>query len=120
MSRLSHVGKMKILNVSNTSVFEIGDSVNVHTYSRVLALKRTRPVYLGEEHDFSDYTVFNQPIPRRLVYESINMTVFNQNPVISVGSIESTSVSTASILHIGSTTNIAAEAHVKHVRHSLG
>lgn len=120
MSRLSHVERMNILNVSNTSVFEIGDSVNVHTYSRVLALKRTRPIYIGQEHDFSDYDVFHQPIPRRLVYEPLNMNVFNQNPLISVGSIESNSVSTASILHIGSTTNIAAEAHVKHVRHSLG
>ncbi|MEW9668730.1 spore germination protein GerPE [Ammoniphilus sp. 3BR4] len=119
MSRISSVGNVNVLNVSNTSVFEIGDSVNIEKYSRVLAMQRERAMFIGEEHDFSDYEIFSQPIPQPNVYETVEITTMNQAPIISVGRIDVTSVSTASVLHIGSTDRIRGYTQVKHIRHLL-
>ncbi|WP_164985107.1 spore germination protein GerPE [Ammoniphilus sp. CFH 90114] len=119
MTRISSVRSVNVLNVSNTSVFEIGDSVNIDAYSRVLALQRERSFFIGEEHDFIDYDVFSRPVPQPIVHETLELDSINQEPIISVDHLEVISVSTSGVLHIGSTERIRGETHVKHIRHLL-
>lgn len=58
-------------------------------------------------------------LPKVKVTESVNMEIFNQNPVIKVNSIKVTGVSSAAVMQIGSTETIHTESKVKHIRKLL-
>lgn len=82
-------------------------------------MQREKAIYMGEEHDFVDYEVFQRPIPLPTVHENVEMLSIHRSPLLSVGYLEVTSVAASSVLHIGSTDRIQNEARTKHIRHLL-
>ncbi|MBM7620698.1 hypothetical protein JOC95_002553 [Bacillus tianshenii] len=58
------------------------------------------------------------PIP--IVNENVQMCVNNVNPNIFVNRIKIKGISSSSVLQVGSTNTIFAEAKIKHIRQLLG
>jgi len=116
MKRLSIVQLVHNGAVTIGSVFQIGDSKNVTTRSKVLALQRQYELFFENEGELR-YPVFTRPIPRLPIdNQLVRINKLNESPIISVHNVRLLSVSTAAVLHIGSTSTVDAEARVKHIR----
>ncbi|MGN7296843.1 spore germination protein GerPE [Fredinandcohnia aciditolerans] len=119
MQRISVVDLIYVNSVSFSSILEIGDSKKITPVSQALAVQREVPLFFTNEGDFSQYPIFSRKLPIVKVTESVNMEIFNQNPVIKVNSIKVTGVSSAAVMQIGSTETIHTESKVKHIRKLL-
>ncbi|HUC92749.1 MAG TPA: spore germination protein GerPE [Paenibacillus sp.] len=118
MKRLSLVGTVNIRSVTNSSLFQAGDNVVVAPYSRVFAVQREIPSYIGNEGNFN-YPVFTAPIPMPIVDEQVQVSVRHAKPLIQVGCLDIVGVSTSSVVQIGSNRVIQAENRTKHIRQLL-
>lgn len=99
------------------SVLEVGDSVHLRGHTEALAVQRRKQLFYADEGDLRSFSAFHKPIPLPPVYEPLTIKdKINDIPNIRVGNIHVITVSSASILHIGSTNHIAMEARVKHIR----
>ncbi|OEH91672.1 spore germination protein GerPE [Bacillus solimangrovi] len=116
MVRVSHVGKIDLNALSFTSTFEIGDSCQIFAFSRVFAVQRQEQIFYSEEGNFSEFPIFNRLLPHLVTTEPIVMRRNNISKKICVNNLDILGVSTASILHIGSTRCIINESRVKHIR----
>lgn len=119
MDRISVVGRTKILNVSNASIFHVGDSVEMKPKAKVLAVQREVSSFLGDEGSFKAYRIFSQPIPEVEATEKVAMDVRNPNRWIKVSRVSVMSVTASSIFQIGSSNELDTEARVKHIRQLL-
>lgn len=119
MDRISVVGETKIINISNASIFHVGDSVEIKPKSKVLAVQREVSSFQGDEGSFKAYRVFSQPIPEVEAIEKVVMDVSNPNRWIKVGRLSVISVTASSILQIGSSNELETDARVKHIRQLL-
>ncbi|MBD8067595.1 spore germination protein GerPE [Bacillus sp. PS06] len=114
--RLSIVEAIYVNSVSFSSIFEIGDSRYITPVMKALAVKREHPILFTNEGNFNEFSIFTRPIAQVATPEVINMAVFNEKPSINVKTIRVTGVSSSSVVHIGSTNMIRAEARIKHIR----
>ncbi|MEH7235541.1 spore germination protein GerPE [Bacillus sp. JJ1562] len=119
MQRISVVDLIYVNSVSFSSILEIGDSQKITPVSQALAVQREVPIFFTNEGDFSKYPIFSRELPKVKVTETVNMNIFNQNPVIKVDSVRVTGVSSAAVMQIGSTETIHTESKVKHIRKLL-
>ncbi|WP_453990536.1 spore germination protein GerPE [Bacillus nitroreducens] len=119
MKRISVVDFIKVNSLSFSSILEIGDSMKIKPISSALAVQREVPLFFTNEGDFSQFPIFSRDLPKVEVTESINMRIFNQNPIIKVNSIRIDGVSSAGVMQIGSTETIHTESKVKHIRKLL-
>lgn len=119
MQRISVVDFIYVNAVSFSSILEIGDSKKITPVSQALAVQREVPVFFTNEGNFSKYPFFSEELPKVKVTETVNMNVFNQNPIIKVDSIRVTGVSSAAVMQVGSTETIHSESKVKHIRKLL-
>ena len=119
MQRISVVDFIYINSLSFSGILEIGDSKKITPVSQALAVQREVPVFFTNEGDFSKYPIFSRELPKVKVTETVNMNVFNQNPIIKVDSIRVNGVSSSAVVQIGSTETIHAESKVKHIRKLL-
>jgi spore germination protein PE len=117
--RYSIVDSVEANIVSFASVFEIGDSNRILPRANVLAVQREKELFFGNEGNFAQFSVFNEPIPLPPITEKVTMLKNDLNPVIHVRNINILGVSTSSVFHIGSTCFISSEARIKHIRHLL-
>lgn len=118
MKRISVVKAVNIKSVSNSSLFQAGDNLVVAPYSRVFAVQREIPTYIGNEGNFN-YPVFTAPVPVPFLDEQVQIAVRNANPLIEVGFLDIIGVSTSSVVQIGSNRAIQAENRTKHIRQLL-
>lgn len=118
--RISKVEEINVHSLSFSSYFHIGDSYYINAKSRALAVKREFPKFYGNEGNFSAYKLFNMQSPTPILNENVNMTVSNVIPNICVNIIKIKGVSSSSVLQIGSSQTIRAEARIKHTRQLLG
>lgn len=93
--------------------------MKIKPISSALAVQREVPLFFTNEGDFSQFPIFSRDLPKVEVTESINMRIFNQNPIIKVNSIRIDGVSSAGVMQIGSTETIHTESKVKHIRKLL-
>ncbi|ALF09747.1 spore germination protein GerPE [Parageobacillus thermoglucosidasius] len=99
-----------------SSVLQIGDSQKITSRARVLAVQRQYELFFGNEGE-SIFPVFTKTIPKlQSGRRNISLQTLQQSPVISVRSIRILAVSTAGVVHIGSTSTVDAEARIKHIR----
>lgn len=118
MDRISAVGETKITNVIISSIFHVGDSVEIKPKGKVLAVQREESSFLGDEGSFKAYRIFSQPIPEVEETEKVVMDINNPNRWIKV-SRAVISVAASSIFQIGSSSKLDTEARVKHIRQIL-
>ncbi|MFZ3589141.1 spore germination protein GerPE [Bacillus sp. DJP31] len=117
--RTSVVSTTFINSISFSSVFEIGDTRKINATSQAIAVQREYPLFVENEADFSLYRIFSEIIPSPIIDEVVNTTFIHENPVIKVNSLKITGISNASVVQIGSTHCVKAEARVKHIRQLL-
>jgi spore germination protein PE len=117
--RTSIVPNVFVNSLSLSTVFQIGDTHKINTNSAAIAVQREYPLFLENEADFKSYRIFSENIPTPVIDEVVNSTFIHENPLISVNSISVTGASNASVIQIGSTHKITAEARVKHIRQLL-
>jgi spore germination protein PE len=117
--RTSIVKKISVIDVSLSSIFQIGDSCNIQPRSKALAVQRQYELFYGDEGNFSAYPIFSKSIPKAIIDESITFTKYNEGFSINVNNIDITSASASGVIHIGSTKTIDSEARVKHIRQLL-
>ena len=119
LRRLSIVDNIHIDSVGISSTFQVGDSVNIKPFARVLAIHREFPFFYENEGDFDEYSVFTEEIPRPILDEDISMAVYNEKPSIKIHNIKVLAISTASVVQIGANETIDAEVRIKHIRQLL-
>lgn len=116
IKRTSIVNYTKVNSVGLGSVLQIGDSVQIKPLTRALAIQRQVQLFYGNEGDFEAFPIFTMEIPKFDTVENIIVKRHNPTSFIKVNQIKVTSVSSASVYHIGSSTNIDAESRIKHIR----
>ncbi|MFC0275012.1 spore germination protein GerPE [Metabacillus herbersteinensis] len=119
ISRVSQVNFAYINSLGISSVFNIGDSQNIHTKAKVFAVQREAEIYYSNEGDLSQYPIFEEEIPQPLLYEPLQTAFYHEKPRIKVNAVNILGVSTASVFHIGSTRDIVCETRTKHIRQLL-
>lgn len=115
--RTSAVDRVIINSLSIVSTFEVGDSSQIQAFSRAIALQRERQTFFSNEIKFSDFDIFTETIPVEPIFENVSFETNSVHPIIKVGFLDITGVSTSSIIHIGNTKNINMESRIKHIRH---
>lgn len=117
--RTSIVPNIYVNSLAFSSVFEIGDAHAIHLDSKAIAVQRQYPLFVEDEADFTNFSIFSEPIPASVLDEPVQSTFIHENPVIKVQSIYLIGASNSSVLQIGSAKQISAEARVKHIRQLL-
>lgn len=119
LQRTSVVDEVKLDILIFSSVLEIGDSTLIHALSWALAVQRETELFFGNEGDFYVYPIFTKPLPPTPFFENLTSQTELFHPVIKVNSIHVLGVSSASVVHIGSSRHIIMESRIKHVRQLL-
>ncbi|WP_199426429.1 spore germination protein GerPE [Thermaerobacillus caldiproteolyticus] len=116
MKRLSIVQQLNSKTVIISSVLQIGDSREIISRSKVLAVQRQYELFLGSEGE-GTFPIFTKPIQKLDINaEAIRINRLNESPIISVRSIYVIAASTSAVIHIGSTSTINGETRIKHIR----
>ncbi len=117
--RTSMVNYTKVINVSLSSIFHIGDSAQITPRARALAVQRQLQLFYANEGNFSQFPIFTMELPKPTVQETVTINRYNPSAFIKVNRINVTSVAAASVYQIGSTNFIESESRVKHIRQIL-
>lgn len=117
--RLSSIQNIKMTELGTSSIFEIGDSHLITPRSEAIAVQRERAIFLVNEFNFNDFSIFSVPIIQPDVEEEMETTINNEHPKIQVGDIEIFSVTSSSVVHLGSSDLLYADSRIKHIRHLL-
>lgn len=117
--RTSRIDQMNINILGNSSVLQIGDTVEIDASTYTLAIKRDREFFSGGEESFGDYAIFTLPLLLQPVYEQIYYKKQNKQPEIHVPRINITAVSNASVAQIGSNKKIKLDSRIKNIRQIL-
>ena len=109
----SQIGNLSITAIASTSVLQIGDSNNIDSLARVIAVQRQEEQYYGFEAPFSMYSIFSRkPKPLRIV----NPSSLNRPSKNMVNSFDLKGLATSSVLHVGNSSHIRMVSRVKHIR----
>jgi spore germination protein PE len=117
LKRTSKVDFLKVNSGALSSVIQIGDSSVINCLTNAIAVQRQRELFFGNEGNFAAYDIFNISLLPSPIEEQINIRSTSLNPLIKVGSIRLIAISSASVLHIGSTEHVQGESRIKHIRH---
>jgi spore germination protein PE len=119
MTRTSVVGEIKTVAIVESSIMQIGDARYIQARSTIFAVQRERPEFDVNELPLSQFPFFRRPIPQLSPHENVRMMKRDAVPFINVGAVKILSVSTDSILQVGSNVCMELEAKIKHMRHFL-
>ncbi|MDQ0861303.1 spore germination protein GerPE [Bacillus sp. V2I10] len=119
INRLSIVNKAYVNSVGFSSLFQIGDSVDIVPRVNVYAVQREAEIILGNEGDLRQYSFYSELLPKPLITEKIQTSFYHENPTIKVGAVKVISISSSAVVQFGSTNTISAETRVKHIRQLL-
>jgi spore germination protein PE len=117
ISRYSNVTTAYVNSVGISSVFQIGDSMEITPAVNVLAVQREEERHYGTEGDLSQYSIYEEEIPQPILYEQLTTNFFHENPRIKVDIVNIIAISSSSVFQIGSTKDIACVNRTKHIRH---
>jgi spore germination protein PE len=115
-NRVSIVRQISINSNVLSSIVRIGDSVTIQPRSKVLAVQREAPLFLGDEGELDPFPIFSVQLPKVPIPTDIHTSFDNKNSLIGVNSIRIIGLSTAAVLQVGSSQRIDSEARVKHIR----
>lgn len=114
--RVSVVHTVKINQVLDASIVELGDHKEASLFNRSIALQRAIPKFDGDESRFAAYRIFSLPLPP-LPFEPDVLTVDNTDAgPIRVGLFRSLLVDASSFVRVGCGSSVTAESRIKHIR----
>ncbi|MFD1955891.1 spore germination protein GerPE [Paenibacillus thailandensis] len=118
--RTAEVGCISIIDISLSSILQLGDHAEATPVLRGLALQRETLRGKGDVY-FEAYDIFDRPLPvlRDPVAEAgldVSIGRYNHSPRICVGGIRIIAVSASSIIQAGNGMRHTAESRIKHIR----
>lgn len=117
LKRTSCVDWFQLNSAGLSSVIEIGDSSVIQSFSRALALQREQELFLGQEGEFSDFSIFSSSSAFISDASFPYIHIDNlQSPNINVKNLKVIALSSAAVVHIGSSKSIQMETRIKHIR----
>lgn len=119
MKRTSIVGSVHINTVIFDSTIQVGDNRYIDANAYIFALQRERAEFRVNEEPLEKHPIFRRAIPQLSLREDLRMYRKNTVPAITVGTVNVKSVSTSSVLQVGSNTCIDLTSRIKHVRQFL-
>jgi spore germination protein PE len=117
--RTSVVSEFKINSMQFASAGFVGDNLVVDPKTKVIAVQREIPEFLGDEGNFNDYPLFSKPIPQPTLETDVTFNVVNESPWIQVDRLRIIAMSTSAVAQVGSTVLIDGEYRVKQFRQLL-
>ncbi|WP_182200066.1 spore germination protein GerPE [Paraliobacillus salinarum] len=115
MSRTSTIKLVRVNNMINSCIFEIGDATILKPKANVIAIQKEGGIKSDEGYSFSNYPLFSKkfaPLPKTIIQKA----TFNHNNNIHVNAIDITGVTAASVVQLGNVNTIDAESRLKHIR----
>jgi len=119
MIRTALVGNVLVRSLLIASAVHVGEIGGLFPDSRIFAVQREVPVYLGNEGNLEPFTIFRQPFARIQSKERIYPEIHNEIPVIRVRMVDIYGISTSSVLQIGNVGIMDASSRTKHIRQLL-
>lgn len=116
MYRTSKVDSLKVDSAALSSVIQIGDSTFITAFSRAIAVQRQKELFYSNEGNFNSFPIFSYQLPIEPIVEPITIGSTSLHPLIKVGSIDITGITSAAVLHIGSSRNFQGESRTLHIR----
>ncbi|WP_051620721.1 spore germination protein GerPE [Paenibacillus sp. UNC451MF] len=116
MNRWSIVKYIKVFNVSEASIIQIGDNKNNRPSSRVIAVQREVADFKGDEGNFEQLPLFSREIPLPDVTETVDMKIDHVCDTIKVGKVTVLGIVASSVFQVGTNETIEAESRVKQFR----
>jgi spore germination protein PE len=116
IKRTSKVDSIKLDSAGIASVFHIGDSTGINSFTRTIAVQREKELFYSNEGNFDAYEIFSLSLPLPPIDEPITIHTTSLNSFIKVGSIDILAISAASVLHIGSSEHIQMETRTLQIR----
>ncbi len=116
LKRTSKVDSLNLDSAGIASVIHIGDSKEINSFTRTIAVQREKELFFSNEGNFNVYEIFSYSLPIPPIDEPITIQSTSLNSFIKVGSIDVLAISAASILHIGSSDYIQSEARTLQIR----
>lgn len=80
ISRISKVGSTYVNSIGISSVFHIGDSVQITPSVKALAVQREEERFFGSEGDLTAYPIFEEEIPQPVFMNLLFQTFFMKSP----------------------------------------
>ncbi|GAA3404370.1 spore germination protein GerPE [Paenibacillus hodogayensis] len=117
-TRTSTVWHIHIKEVGLASTCLIGDCIEVKPVSKALAVQRQTSVFSGNEGSYDQFPLFSRSLamPEPSPMDDVRMDVSTRDPFIRVQAVDIISVSSSSVLQVGSNCAIRSEVRVKHIR----
>lgn len=116
IKRISQIESVKIETISFSSQLQIGDSKEIDSFTRSIAVQREKELFFSKEGNFAQYPLFSKPIHIPKITESITLQTKQETGKIKVKQLNIIGVTTSSIIHIGSNDQASLENRTKHFR----
>lgn len=116
MYRTSKVDSLKVDSAALSSVIQIGDSNSITAFTRAIAVQRQKELFYAKEGNFISSPIFSYQMPIEPLIEPITIGSTSLHPLIKVGTIDIIGITSASILHIGSSRHFQGESRTLHIR----
>jgi spore germination protein PE len=116
MKRNSYVNKVAVNDITISSSFVIGDSVQILARAFVFAVQRQEEIYYGFEGSLDPYPIYSEVIPLPPITEPAIIKRDNSRSSIHVSKVDIKGLSTSSVFQIGNTGDAYLESRVHHFR----
>ncbi|RKQ31306.1 spore germination protein GerPE [Oceanobacillus halophilus] len=115
--RISNVGQIYTIGISNAGILNIGDSHQATPKARTMAIQKEGPT-IKKDLQFEDYSIFRQKAnwPKTLQSAKVRKKTIHHDVNINVRQVSLMALSTSSIFQVGNLNKISSEARVKHFR----
>jgi spore germination protein PE len=119
MIRTAIVGDVQVRSLLLSSVVHVGEIGGMFPDSRIFAVQREQPVFLGNEGNLEQFPIFRQSFARIQSTERVELDIHNRIPAIRVRKVDIYGISASSVLQIGNVGVIDATNRTKHIRQLL-
>lgn len=116
MIRTTKVNSLKVTASTFSSVIQIGDSTHAKPLTRAIAVQQVGGIKAEEPFDYPNYRIFQLPQLVSFPEPNLTMKTINHRNQIVANNITLTALAASSILHLGNSKHINAEARIKHIR----
>jgi spore germination protein PE len=109
--------KSAINSITNSSIFNIGDTVQFSPVSRAIAVQRESNIWNeAYETHFEDYSLFKRKANWITSGLPVDINHEHHDSTIKVENVSITGVSQSSTVQFGGLKKINAESRIKHIR----
>lgn len=115
--RTVSAGAVKIVSATDASVVQFGDGATTRLKTAAIAVQRAIPNFRGDEIRFAEYPLYFLPAPRPEGPPGGMLIRTRPDALIRIGFLEAMVVRSNSVVRVGNTGKLAADARTLHIRH---